>query len=170
MNKLTNKLTMFGLVAVGALSLAACEDKSGYADHWRSNDVDHTNTANNNAKPVANPAGPDLAPMSPPTAKGGGPAVGSREWARDRMASIRCEHYSTCGDIATGKKYDSQDSCITQERASLDKDWKLDKCTSIDQPRFDACVSAVRAKKCDKIFDTSPSECSESKLCIEPKK
>jgi hypothetical protein len=102
-----------------------------------------------------------------PKGTGGGPAVaGTREWARDKMASVRCEHYMSCGDIAKDKKYDSMDSCVTRERASLDKDWDLGDCPKIDQPRLDACVAAVKAKKCDALFNTTPSECAESKVCI----
>ena len=104
-----------------------------------------------------------------PKGTGGGPAVaGSREWARDKMAKIRCDHYTTCGDVATGKKYDTMDSCVTRERASLDKDWELKDCAKIDEPRLDACIAAVKAKKCDTLFNTTPSECAESKVCIKP--
>jgi len=104
-----------------------------------------------------------------PKATGGGPAVaGTREWARDRMAQVRCDHYMSCGDIAKDKKYDSMDSCVTRERASLDKDWDLGDCPKVDQPRLDACIAAVKAKKCDAIFNTTPSECADSKVCIKP--
>ncbi|MEO7094759.1 MAG: DUF6184 family natural product biosynthesis lipoprotein [Polyangiales bacterium] len=104
-----------------------------------------------------------------PIATGGGPAVaGSREWAREKMAKIRCEHYTACGDIAMGKKYDTLDSCVTRERADLDKDWALKDCAKIDEPRLDACIAAVKANKCGGIFNTAPSDCAESKICIKP--
>jgi hypothetical protein len=104
-----------------------------------------------------------------PKGMGGGPAVaGTREWARDRTAQVRCDHYMACGDIAKDKKYDTMDSCLTRERASLDKDWTVGDCPKIDTPRLEACITAVKAKKCDTLFNTTPSECAESKVCIKP--
>lgn len=102
--------------------------------------------------------------------KGGGPVAtnGEREKARDRLATARCDHYKQCGDIAKDKKYDTIDSCLTREKAAIDKDWSLDDCPRIDTPRLEACLSAVTAKKCDGLFSTSPSECADSKVCIKP--
>ena len=102
--------------------------------------------------------------------KGGGPVAsnGEREKARDRLAAARCDHYKRCGDVASGKKYDSYDSCVTQQRASVDKDWSVDDCPRIDTPRLDACLQAMTAKKCDSLLGGMPSECAESKVCIKP--
>lgn len=104
------------------------------------------------------------------TPKGGGPIAsnGEREKARDRLAAAHCDHLKRCGDVASGKKYDSYDSCITQQRASVDKDWSVDDCTRIDTPRLDACLQAMTAKKCGSLLGGTPSECAESKVCIKP--
>lgn len=101
--------------------------------------------------------------------KGGGPVAtsGERERARDRLAAARCDHYKTCGDIANDKKYDTYDSCVTREKASIDKDWSVDDCANIDNDRLAACLSAISGKKCDALFESSPSECAESKVCIK---
>lgn len=100
---------------------------------------------------------------------GGGPGTmhSEREHARDRLAAARCDHYKTCGDIAKDKKYDTLDSCLTREKADIDKDWKVDDCSNIDNDRLSACLAAVTGKKCDMLFHTSPSECAESKVCIK---
>ncbi|MGZ3451946.1 MAG: DUF6184 family natural product biosynthesis lipoprotein [Polyangiales bacterium] len=103
--------------------------------------------------------------------KGGGPmapmgAATERTQARDRLANARCEHYKSCGDIAKGKKFDTVESCVTREKADLDKDWKMADCPKVDTPRLDACIAAVNAEKCG-LFSSTPSECKESKVCIK---
>lgn len=115
------------------------------------------------------PKAPEESKPAEPGPVGGGPATmgGERERARDRLAGARCDHYKSCGDIAADKKYDTYDSCLTREKADIDKDWKVEDCSNIDNDRLSACVSAVSGKKCDVLFETSPSECAESKVCIK---
>lgn len=162
------QLNVLGLVAFGAFALVACDEKKTET----TTTTEHTTTTVD--KKADNTAAEKKAEVdnkivnAEKLGKGGGPAMaGSREWGRDRVAQARCDHYSTCSDIAKGKKYDSMDSCLTREKADLDKDWSMDKCTKMDSQRLDACLAAFKDKKCDAIFNTSPSECAESKVCLE---
>ena len=173
------QLKALALVAAGsiaALGLAGCEDRTAPETKTEQK----TSAAENKTEKKADELGDkiekktdqaknDVNNAVTPKATGGGPSVaGTREWARDKMAQIRCDHYMTCGDVAKDKKYDTMDSCVTRERASLDKDWELKDCAKIDEPRLDSCIAAVKAKKCDTLFNTTPSECAESKVCIKP--
>jgi hypothetical protein len=148
------KLVVF---AVAGLSLVACDRRD---DHTTSMRDDSPYKSNIDKK-----TNDDLESLG----KGGGPigTDGERTKARDRLASARCEHFKSCGNVAMGKKYDTIDSCVTREKADLDKDWSLDDCPRIDGPRLDACIAAVNAQKCDALFSSSPSECAESKVCIK---
>ncbi|GAC1582953.1 MAG: hypothetical protein NVS3B20_13400 [Polyangiales bacterium] len=174
-------------VALGALALAGCDEKrtdtttstTPASPTYENKAPTVGEGARNEAREAKNEAKGDLNTLGhtaerniEPTAKGGGPMFqeGSREWARDKMAHVRCDHYKGCGDIAKSKKYDTYESCVTRENADLDKDWKLDDCARIDTPRLDACMAAVNAKKCNAIFNTAPSECATSKVCIDMKK
>ena len=171
------QLKALGLVAFGALALAACDDKSRTTENTGA--TDHpTTVVDDHAKKVDTTATEKKADLDKridnddklgtPSGKGGGPTMaGSREWGRDKVAQARCAHYSTCSDIAKGKKYDTMDSCLTREKADLDKDWSMDKCTKMDSQRLDSCLAAFKDKKCGEIFNTSPSECAESKVCLE---
>lgn len=178
------QLKALAVVAAGslvALGLAGCdqndraatenkaEQKTSAAENKTEKKADELgDKVDNKADQAKNDVKNDINNMAP-KATGGGPAVaGTREWARDKMAQVRCDHYMTCGDIAKDKKYDTMDSCVTRERASLDKDWELKDCAKVDEPRLDACITAVKAKKCDTLFNTTPSECNESKVCIKP--
>jgi hypothetical protein len=170
------------LVACAALLLAACERKENRSETERSN------TGGGPGAQPTTPVGSEMATaekkaerkgimeeqpgtMGSGGATGGGPIegqMGSRSWARDKLASARCEHWQTCGEIAKGKKYDTLDSCVTRERADLDKSWTLDKCQKIDSPRLDTCLKATRDLKCAKVIAKSPDECDQDKVCMAP--
>lgn len=168
---MNGKIRILTLVSLGVLGLAACEERRTTSDDNRST------VSREEPKPVT-----PTTPSEPATPKseseknidnapaggiGGGPAAAEREKARDRLAGVRCDHYKQCGDVAKGKKYDTMDSCLTREKADIDKDWKVDDCPRVDTPRLDTCITALQAKKCGGL-SSSPSECDTSKVCIKP--
>ena len=183
------KQIMLGLVALAPFALAACDQNKTQTDQ-PANNVTNPAPAANNDKTSTAPATHDDFPAEKkadldktttgitnsqannektnnPTAMGGGPSVeGSREWARDRIAQATCDHYQSCGDVAKGKKYDDMNSCVTQRKADADKDYPADKCTKIDKDRLSTCVDKLKAQKCG-ILSSTPSECDDSKVCIE---
>ena len=174
------QITKIAVVACGALALAACEKRADgtystptpTGPGYEQKKTDETPSESKVKKDLDDLTKIADKKVEGPNAKGGGPMYqeGSREWARDKMAHVRCDHYKSCGDVARDKKYDTYDSCVTRENANLDKDWKLDECGKIDTPRLDACMKAVQTKKCDVLFNTTPSECATSKVCIDTEK
>lgn len=162
------QLKKLTLVALGALALAACDQNRDapagtVVDHW---DTSKLNVPGKGHGEVASKGDGVLVA---PTAKGGGPAAESNSFAsaRDRVAALRCEHYQSCGDVASGKKYDTMDSCVTREKADIDKSWASDKCGKVDQARLDTCLAKMHEKKCGAIFTTFPGECDQDKVCID---
>jgi hypothetical protein len=156
------KLVLF---AVAGLSLVACERRDNGTTTMH-DDTPYRSNVDKKTSDIDKKTNDDLDSLG----KGGGPIIGTdgeRIKARDRLASARCEHYKSCGNVAVGKKYDTIESCVTREKADLDKDWKLEDCPRVDTPRLDACITAVNAQKCDALFSSTPSECAESKVCIK---
>jgi len=188
--EIMKQLKVLGLVAMASFVLAACDENKRQTDQptnnspvtapapGPNNDKTSTNTGMDNT-PADKKADLDKTTgqitgttdksdlKNNPSAMGGGPATeGSREWARDKIAQAHCDFYQGCGDIAKGKKYDDMDSCLTRKKSDLDKDYSVDKCTKIDKDRMNTCIAKIKAQKCGGIH-TDPSECDDSKVCIE---
>ena len=164
------KQLIIGLVALAPLALVACDQNKSQSEQPASNvaattNNDKTSTAGTT---TGNTAMTNTATgmNTNPTAVGGGPAMGSRDWARDQIAQAYCNYFQGCGDVAKGKKYDDMDGCLTQRKADADKAFPADKCTKIDRDRFNACVDKIKSQKCGGLSST-PSECDDSKVCIE---
>jgi hypothetical protein len=107
--------------------------------------------------------------LEQPTATGGGPAAGSRTSARDQLAQARCERFDACGEIASGKRYDTKSACVTREQSDLDDAWKSEDCDHVDQVGLDACLNATRGRTCDAKLSSMPSECDRDKVCVKRK-
>lgn len=105
--------------------------------------------------------GPELldAAAASPEAKGGGPHAG-HEGARDALANARCQYLHSCGEIQTGKRYTSIQSCFAEEKKRFADD--LAGCSAIDPTKVDACVAAWRAKTCDAFFVRTPDACEDT--------
>jgi hypothetical protein len=88
----------------------------------------------------------------------------------DQIASARCDHEATCGNIGAGKKYDRRELCIDEMRGNTAPDLTAYRCPrGIDQKQLDACFKQLREQSCSfslaHLF--SANECAESALCIK---
>ncbi|HEX8795931.1 MAG TPA: DUF6184 family natural product biosynthesis lipoprotein [Polyangiaceae bacterium] len=90
--------------------------------------------------------------------------------AVDQIASARCDHEDTCGNIGAGKKFERRELCMDEMRGNTAPELTAYKCPlGIDQKQLDACFKQLREQSCSfslkHLF--SADACSESALCIK---
>lgn len=88
----------------------------------------------------------------------------------DQIASARCDHEASCGNIAPGKKYGTREVCLDAMRGKTAPDLTAYNCPlGIDQRQLDACFKQLREQPCSfslgHLF--SANQCSEAALCIK---
>lgn len=103
---------------------------------------------------------------------------GTRAWAVETLAQLRCDHYKSCDAIGSQGKFDSFDACLNHERARAELQWKGRDCATFDRAHFDACLAAQRADNaCDTgsmpitgdMLYSFPGECELDAVCPLPK-
>lgn len=89
--------------------------------------------------------------------------------ARDRATSQSCAWYQMCGQIGTGKTYDTLDSCTIQVRAKWDNAWPAASCDGkINESQLEVCLAAIYSTGCTSVLDivdTVAVKCAEAKIC-----
>jgi hypothetical protein len=94
----------------------------------------------------------------------------SREAARDRVAEVACQRYEACNRIGSGKEFASFSECVIEQRAFWNDVLPAGRCDgNVNGEQFDACISAVRAVRCENSgFDQINvlSRCNADAVCI----
>ena len=76
-------------------------------------------------------------------------APGANSSVAEAIAKARCAHAQRCGDIGSGQRYASPESCLTAIRAQWRDDLSVFKCAQgIDQNQLRSCVDEIREEGC----------------------
>lgn len=88
--------------------------------------------------------------------------------ALNNIASSRCEHEARCGNVGTGKRYESTDACRTVVRNDYARDLNAADCPAgIDRQELSECVQAVRDESCGNPIEAIGriAACRTSDMC-----
>jgi hypothetical protein len=93
----------------------------------------------------------------------------SREQARDMATTRSCDWYASCGEIGSGKRYETRDACEVDVRSSWNNLWPTADCNGkIDGDALDVCLKAIDITDCANGFDffnTVFNKCGKDKVC-----
>jgi hypothetical protein len=96
----------------------------------------------------------------------------SQASARDAVTDASCAYYARCGDIGSGRTYETRDSCEVQVRASWDTAWPVEACDGkINSEQLNVCLNAIGATECGNTLDvlnTLLNKCPQDKVCSGP--
>jgi len=88
--------------------------------------------------------------------------------ALDSIAASRCDREARCGNVGTGKRCESAQSCHAVVRNSFASDLNAADCPSgIDQRELAECMQEVRDENCSNPLDTLGrlAACRTSDMC-----
>lgn len=95
----------------------------------------------------------------------------TKESAVDRITAARCAREVTCSNIGPDKHYPSNDKCVEEMKARLDRDLGPNDCPDgIDARQVDECLDAIRNESCSNPMSMVArlAECRTSSLCVKP--
>jgi hypothetical protein len=96
-------------------------------------------------------------------------STASQADARDRATATSCDWFQMCGQIGTGKTYDTRDTCDVQVRAKWDSAWPVASCDGkISESQLEICLAAISSTICGNgldELDTLANKCPEAKIC-----
>ncbi len=93
----------------------------------------------------------------------------TRTVARDATVARACGRYQTCGEIASGKTYDTRDQCDVQQRSYWEGVWPAASCEGkINSTQLDTCWKAIDIADCTNVLDllNIGAKCDKSKVCV----
>jgi hypothetical protein len=96
------------------------------------------------------------------------PATMAFNQALDNIAGSRCDRELRCGNVGTGKRYESVQACHAVVRNSFATDLNAADCPSgIDQRELAECMQEVRDENCSNPLDTLGriAACRTSDMC-----
>lgn len=88
--------------------------------------------------------------------------------ARENYAQRACQYYQKCGDIGSGKAYESPQTCLNAQRDNAVDLWPTNACAGKINPEpYDLCLRTVDNTKCNDFFDqlATAAKCSSSNVC-----
>lgn len=88
----------------------------------------------------------ELASLVPP---------GTNTSVAEAIAKARCEHEQRCGEVGSGQKYASPESCVAAIRAQWRDDLSVFQCSEgIDQNQLRSCIDEIREESCGSPLDS----------------
>jgi hypothetical protein len=100
-----------------------------------------------------------------------GARIESRDYVAGRLADARCERESTCMDIGPGKRFSSQQVCLSALRTDSLGHLARTDCPNGTDPRgLEKCLGAIRGEVCPHAMDQVDhlAACRAESLCFRP--
>jgi hypothetical protein len=88
--------------------------------------------------------------------------------AVEAITAARCDREQRCNNIGSGKKYESQSSCVTNVRSDWQGELSSLECPNgIDQAKLDTCLERLRSDGCANPVETlgRVTACRQAALC-----
>ncbi|ATB29947.1 DUF6184 family natural product biosynthesis lipoprotein [Melittangium boletus] len=89
--------------------------------------------------------------------------------AVNAAAGESCDRYQDCEEIGAGKKYETRDACLAENKDFWNGRWEAADCDGhINGDSLDVCLNSIKTTSCGSIIDqidTAYNRCAKADVC-----